>query len=105
MKTILNTSRVINVLALICLLGGPWGIIFTGYLQVFAALFFLMAFPKNLWIYIYFGVVGIFFLIWNGKLDTWLFIIPICLIFYLSYIIHGTKNKKTITNLSKNLKQ
>ena len=94
MKTLIKISKVTNILALICLLGGPWGIMFTGYLQVLAAVFFLIAFPKSIWIYIYFGIVVLFFQIWNHKLDTWQFFIPIGLIFYLTYIIHFSKKLK-----------
>nr|WP_321237424.1 hypothetical protein [uncultured Psychroserpens sp.] len=98
MKTVFKISRFINVLALICLIGGPWGIIVTGFLQVIAAVFFLIVFPKNTLIYIYFIVVGLFFLVWNHKLDTWLFVIPLSLIFYLTYIIHYSKSLKNHTH-------
>ncbi|WP_460218231.1 hypothetical protein [Psychroserpens sp. MEBiC05023] len=98
MKTVFKISRVLNVLALVCLIGGPWGIILTGFLQVLAAIVFLIVFPKNLLIYIYFAVVGLFFLVWNQKLDTWLFAIPLSLIFYLTYIIHYSKSIKLLNS-------
>ena len=88
MKTTIKISRVINAIALIFVLLGPYGIAFTGFLQVVAALIFLIVFPKNILIYIYFGIVGLFFLFWNGGLQTWFFVIPLGLIFYLTYLIH-----------------
>ncbi|MDG5492511.1 hypothetical protein [Psychroserpens sp. SPM9] len=99
MKILLNISRFINVIALLFLILGPYGIAITGFLQLIAALIFLIVFPKNILIYIYFAVVGLFFLLWNRELDTWLFIIPILLIFYLSYLIHWNKPINTLNTL------
>ncbi|KRD07567.1 hypothetical protein ASE21_18975 [Flavobacterium sp. Root901] len=92
MKTTFKIIEIINVCALIFLLGGAYGIAFTGALQVLAAVLFLILFPKNKFIYIYFSLVITFFLIWNGKF-TWLFLLPISLIFFLTFIIYNQKKK------------
>ena len=67
MKSTLKISKIINILALLFLLFGPYGIAITGFLQVLAAILFLIAFPKNKLTYIYFMVVGLFFSFWNEK--------------------------------------
>ena len=90
MKTILKASKVINIIALLFLIFGPYGIAITGFLQVIAALF-LIVFPKNLMIYIYFAIVGFFFLFWDERVFHAFFLIPIGLIIYLSYLIHFKK--------------
>ena len=86
-----KASKFINITALVFLIFGPYGIAITGFLQVIAALLFLIAFPKNILIYIYFAIVGLFFLFWNEKVFDIQFIIPIGLIIYLSYLIHFKK--------------
>ena len=87
-KSTLKVSKVINIIALIFLIGGAYGIIFTGALQILAAIIFTLAFPKNQLIYIYFFIVLLFFLTWGGNIFGWQFFIPACLIFFLTYIIH-----------------
>lgn len=91
MKSILNISKAINILALSFLIFGPYGIAITGFLQVLAAIFYLIAFPKSKLIYIYFAVVGLFFSFWNEHVFDWQFTIPIGLLIYLTYIIHFKK--------------
>ncbi len=92
MKLLLITPKVINIIALFFLLLGPYGLAITGGLQVTAALLFFIAFPKNKLIHIYFGLVIVFFIFWQGIFD-WLFAIPIFLLFFLTFIIHFQKNK------------
>jgi hypothetical protein len=86
--------KVINMIALFFLLLGGYGLAVTGFLQVITALFFLITFPKNKLIYIYFGIVILFFSIWDRHTMDWLFIIPIGLIFFLTYIIYTQKETK-----------
>lgn len=83
--------KVINIIALFFLLLGAYGLAVTGFLQVIAALFFLVTYPKNKLIYIYFSFVILFFIIWDRHTMDWLFIIPIGLIFFLTYIIYNQK--------------
>lgn len=88
-------SKVLNIIALICVLGGPYGLPFTGLLQVIAGMFYLYSFPKNKWIYTYFVITIMFLTLLKMGLFTvfsWLFIIPpLLLIIFLSYIIHSKK--------------
>ncbi|RVU91602.1 hypothetical protein EH230_12205 [Flavobacterium columnare] len=93
MKTIFTTSKVINVIAILFLLLGAYGIAITGFLQVLGATLYLIAFPKNKLIYSYFALVIIFFVFWD-KTFNWFFALPFLLIFYLTYIIHFQKNFK-----------
>jgi len=90
-KTIFKIVQIINIIALLFLLLGLYGIAVTGALQVLAASLFLVLFPKNKLIYIYFGLVALFFLLWTDKEFNWLFLIPIFLIFYLTFIIYNQK--------------
>lgn len=92
MKLPLKYIKLINVIALIFLLFGGYGIAFTGFFQVIAAIFLLLHDPKNKLIYIYFVLVIIFFTFWNGDFG-WLFLIPFTLIFFLTYIIHFYKRE------------
>ena len=92
MRTTFKISKIINIIAILFLLFGAYGIAMTGALQILAAIIFLIAFPKNKLIYIYFGLVIIFFIFWNGNFSWW-FSIPIFLIAFLTYIIHFQKNK------------
>ncbi|CAC9976504.1 hypothetical protein [Flavobacterium panici] len=92
MKTTFKVLEIINIAALMFLLLGGYGIAFTGALQVLAAILFVILFPRNKLIYIYFGLVILFFLIWNGEF-TWLFLLPISLIFFLTFIIYNQKKK------------
>ncbi|KOP39401.1 hypothetical protein DBB36_09725 [Flavobacterium sp. WLB] len=92
MKTTFKVLEIINIAALMFLLLGGYGIVFTGALQVLAAILFVILFPRNKLIYIYFGLVILFFLIWNGEF-TWLFLLPISLIFFLTFIIYNQKKK------------
>lgn len=91
MKTAFKIVKIINIIALLFLLFGVYGIAITGALQVLAATLYLTLFPKNKLIYVYFGLVGLFFLLWDGDDFDWLFVIPIFLIFFLSNIIHFQK--------------
>lgn len=92
MKTTLILSKIINIIALLFLLLGAYGLAITGALQVLAAIIYFLSFPKNRLIYIYFGLVGIFFLFWTGSFNWW-FSIPIFLLVFLTYIIHFQKIK------------
>lgn len=83
--------KTINIIALLFMLLGGYGLAITGFLQVFAAILFLITFPKNKLIYIYFAIVILFFLIWDGHSMNWLFVIPIALIIFLTYIIYNQK--------------
>ena len=94
MKTTLKITKGINIIAVLFLLLGPYGIAITGALQILASILYLIVHPKNKMIYLYFSLVGLFFFLWDGNF-TWLFSIPIFLIFFLTYIIHF-QNKKTI---------
>ncbi|WP_204346348.1 hypothetical protein [Psychroserpens algicola] len=91
MKTVFQLSKVINILALCCLAGLAYGLIFTGILQVIAAILFVIAFPKDKLIYIYFAIVGFFFLVWQGNIFGWQFIFPLGLMIFLTYTIHTKK--------------
>ncbi len=104
MKTILKLIKGINIVALLLLLFGAYGLVFTGILQVLAAILFLIQFPKNKCIYVYFTLVIVFFCLWDGSFN-WLFSIPIFLIFFLTFIIHkqNTMNMSFLTAQWKNL--
>lgn len=91
MKTTFTIVRIINIIALLFLLLGAYGLAATGFLQALAAMLFLFLFPKNKLIYIYFALVGIFFWLWDGKGFDWLFTIPFFLIIFLTYIIYNQK--------------
>ncbi|WP_298903673.1 hypothetical protein [uncultured Psychroserpens sp.] len=93
MKTTLKTSKIINIIALCLLVLGPYGLPFTGFLQVIAAILFLIVFPKNKMIYLYFILVGVFFTLWDGSITTlnWLLIIPPYLLIHLSLLVHTKK--------------
>ncbi|MCH4829162.1 hypothetical protein [Flavobacterium columnare] len=90
MKTIFTTSKIINIIALLFLVLGGYGLAITGFSQVLAATLYLIAFPKNKLIYSYFALVIIFFAFWDRTFN-WFFTLPILLIFYLTYIIHFQK--------------
>lgn len=102
MKLSIKHIKVINIIALLFLLFGGYGIAFTGLFQVLAAILFLLHSPKNKLIYIYFGLVFFFFIFWDGKF-SWFFLIPVFLIFFLTYIIH-IRNRKPISFLTANWK-
>ncbi len=91
MKILINLSKTLNIIALSFLIFGAYGLPVTGFLQVVAALLHFIAFPKNKLIYIYFSLVILFFIFWNGGFN-WFFIIPAFLLFFLSYIIHFQKD-------------
>ena len=93
MKTTFKIIEIINIVALMFLLLGAYGLAATGLLQVLAAILFVLIFPKNKLIYIYFGLVFIFFLIWDRRSMDWLFTLPISLIFFLTFIIYNQKKK------------
>ena len=91
MRTTFKIVEITNIAALLFLLLGAYGLAITGTLQVLAAVMFLFLYPKNKLIYIYFGLVGIFFLIWKGETFDYTFLIPIFLIFFLTFIIYKQK--------------
>jgi len=93
MKTTFKVVEIINIAALMFLLFGGYGLPFTGALQVLAAILFVLIFPKNKLIYIYFTLVILFFLIWDRQSMDWLFALPITLIFFLTFIIYNQKKK------------
>ena len=93
MKIPFKITKFLNIIALFPLLLGAYGLALTGFLQVIAAILFLLEFSKNKLIYIYFALVIMFFIIWDRNSMDWLFTIPIFLIFFLTYIIHFQKNK------------
>lgn len=92
MKPTLKLIKFINGIALLFLIIGAYGLALTGILQVAAAVLFIITFPKNKLIYYYFGLVAIFFLIWNRKDIDLTFVIPVFLIGFLTYIIYTQKN-------------
>lgn len=93
MKTTFKVVEIVNIAALMFLLLGGYGLPFTGALQVLAAILFVLIFPKNKLIYIYFSLVILFFLIWDRQSMDWLFALPITLIFFLTFIIYNQKKK------------
>ncbi|MBC5839045.1 YqjF family protein [Flavobacterium muglaense] len=93
MKPNLNLLKTINTIALLFLLLGGYGLPFTGALQLLAATLYLTIHPRNKLIYIYFSLVFLFFIGWDGSFD-WFFTIPILLIFLLTYIIHFQNKPK-----------
>nr|WP_321224951.1 hypothetical protein [uncultured Psychroserpens sp.] len=91
MKTILQISKVINIIALLCLIWLGYGLMLTGILQILAAVLFFIAFPKEKLIYIYFTVVAIFFMIWEGNPFGWQFLVILGLMILLTCTIHTKK--------------
>jgi len=91
MKLLLKSSKIINIIALCFLAFGGYGLVFTGALQVIAGILFLIVNPKDKYIYTYLGVVCLFFIFWDKKVFDWQFIVPIILMFFLTYIIHFKK--------------
>lgn len=60
----------------------------TGVLQVFIALILLVVNPKNFHLYIYFAVTALFFILCLVfHIENWLFILPVVLAVYLTYIV------------------
>lgn len=102
MKLSIKHIKVINIIALLFLFFGGYGLPLTGIFQVLAAILFILHSPKNKLIYIYFGLVFFFFIFWEGNFN-WLFSIPLFLIFFLTYIIH-IHNRKPISFLTANWK-
>lgn len=88
MNLIIKIARVINIIALCFLILGPYGLVITGFLQVISAIVIWLAFPKSKWIYSYFIAVILFFLVWDKRVESYMFLIPIMLLFYLTYLIH-----------------
>lgn len=82
--------QIINIIGLLFLLLGAYGIAFTGFLQIIAALSFWTLYPKNKFIYIYFVLVILFFSVWDGTFSL-SFSLPIFLIFFLTFIIYNQK--------------
>lgn len=97
-KITFETARIINIIALLFLLAGLYGLAITGALQVFSGILFLLAYPKNKLIYVYFGLVGLFFLLWDRHGFNMLFCIPIFLIFFLTYILYQQKKNNKLEN-------
>lgn len=93
MRTTIKLAKIINIIALLFSLLGGFGLAITGALQVLAAFIYLLTFPKNKLIYIYYTLVIIFFIFWDRSFG-WLFSIPIFLIIFLTYIIHFQNRKK-----------
>ena len=93
MKLTFKILKVINIIGLLFLLLGPYGVAITGLLQVISAVLFIILFPKNKLIYIYFALVITFFLIWNidPYYIVWLFVLPLFLIGFLTYTIYNQK--------------
>ncbi|MEO7976268.1 hypothetical protein [Flavobacterium sp.] len=98
MKVPFKIIKIINIIALLFLLAGGYGLPFTGALQVLAAVLFLITFPRNKLIYIYFCLVILFFLIWDQHTIDWLFLLPIFLVFFLTYTIRNKKRKLKTEN-------
>ena len=97
MKLSFKILEILNIAALMFLLAGGYGLPVTGVLQILVAIIFLITFPGNKLIYIYFGFVAIFFSIWDRHTLDWLFILPITLVFFLTYIIYNQKKKLWIS--------
>ncbi|WP_346883000.1 hypothetical protein [uncultured Algibacter sp.] len=91
MKTVLKISKILNIIAIFCILGLAYGLIFTGILQVIAALLFVIAVPREKLTYIYFIFVILFMAIWRGNIFGYQFLIPLGLIILLTYVIHFKK--------------
>jgi len=79
MKIPFKITKILNIIALFPLLLGAYGLALTGFLQVIAAILFLLEFSKNKLIYIHFALVIMFFIIWDRNSMDWLFTIPIFL--------------------------
>ena len=77
MKTVLKISKILNIIAIFCILGLAYGLIFTGILQVIAALLFVIAVPREKLTYIYFIFVILFMAIWRGNIFGYQFLIPL----------------------------
>lgn len=101
MKIAFKIAEIINIIALLFLGLGGYGIGATGFLQIISAILFLFLFPKNKLIYIYFGIVIIFFCFWDGNFD-WLFALPIFLVLFLTFIIYKQKSILSKTSNSQN---
>lgn len=97
MKTAFKIVQIINIIALVFLCFWAYGVAITGFLQVISAILFLIIFPKNTLIYIYFILVFVFFLFWNGDF-SWFFALPLFLVGFLTFIIYKQKseNRKTL---------
>lgn len=93
MKTVIKISKVVNIIALLFLAFGFYGLPFTGLFQVIAAILLFIARPKEKLLWIYFGSVVTFFFIWDNNIIhwQWIFAIPLCLLLLLTYIIHFKK--------------
>lgn len=97
-KNILKILKVINTIALCFIIGGAYGLMFTGLFQLIAGIIFIFVFPKNTFIYIYFALVLLFFFMYMGNIFGWQLIIPVSLMFFLTYIIHVDSKKYTLKN-------
>lgn len=93
MKLTFKLLKVINIIGLLFLLLGPYGIAVTGLLQFISAVLFIILFPKNKLIYIYFALVTVFFIAWNACTYSinGLFVLPLFLILFLTYTIYNQK--------------
>lgn len=92
MKIAFKIVEIINIIALLFLCFLAYGIAITGFLQIISAIFFLLLFPKNKRIYIYFGLVIFFFYFWDGQFG-WFFSLPLFLVGFLTFIIYNQKLK------------
>lgn len=93
MKIAFKIVEIINMIAIMFIMFYVYGIAITGLLQVISAIIFLILFPKNKLIYIYFGLVFIFFWFWDYGSFDWLFSIPLFLVGFLTFIIYNQKLK------------
>lgn len=68
----------------------------TGGVQLFIALILLVVNPKNIHLYIYFAITILFFTLWMVfHIENWLFLLPVVLAVYLTYIVGGEYEKST----------
>lgn len=60
----------------------------TGGLQFLIALILLLVNPKNVHLYIYLALTILFFTLWMVfHIENWLFLVPVVLAVYLTYIV------------------
>lgn len=64
----------------------------TGFLQILVALLLLFWIPRSIHLYIYFFFTMLFFVLWIGfGIEYWLFVLPVLLAFYLTFILYNNK--------------
>ncbi|MGB3608064.1 MAG: hypothetical protein WA775_03740 [Psychroserpens sp.] len=91
MRTSLKVIKDVNIIALCFIIFGPYGFAIIGFLQTIVALMFLIMFPKQKSIYLYFAISILFFLIWPITETYIIFALPLFLTGYLTYIIQTKK--------------